>query len=82
MLALPEVYVEISNGGKRLYLHGSRYPRGDVASHFNKTSLLQSGFVATGKLDTLPPGGYRIRILQAVPGAAEACAMDFSMELH
>jgi phosphoglycerol transferase len=81
-VALPDVYVEISDGGRRFYLHGSRYPRGDVASHYNKTSLTQSGFTASGKLDTLPPGGYRVRILQAGEGKAEACAADFSLELR
>ena len=82
-VALPDIYVEISDaGGTRLYLHGTRYARGDVATHFNKPSLMQSGFVASGELNTLPPGSYRVRILQAEPGAAEGCAADFSLELR
>ena len=82
-VVLPEIYVEISaTSGKRVYLHGSRLPRGDVASHFNKPSLMQSGFVASGKLDMLPPGGYRVRILQTGPGSVEACATDFHVELR
>ena len=82
-VAMPEVYVEMSDAaGKRFYLHGSRSPRGDVATHFNKPSLIQSGFAAGGSLDTLTPGVYRVRILQAGAGAAEACGTDVNLELR
>ena len=81
--ALPDVYVEISNaGGKRFYLHGTRYQRPDVASHFNKPSLVQSGYAASGQLDALPPGSYRLRIVQAEPGRAEGCATDFKLDIQ
>jgi phosphoglycerol transferase len=82
-VALPDVYVEISSvGGKRFYLHGSRYARGDVATHFNKPSVAQSGFVASGEVSALPPGSYQLRILQAGAGAAESCASEFRLELR
>jgi hypothetical protein len=82
-LVQPEVYVEFSDaGGKRLYLHGSRFARGDVASHFNKPSLMQSGFAAGGKLDSLPPGSYRLRILQVGPGTVQACDANLPLELR
>jgi hypothetical protein len=73
-VALPDVYVELTGaGGKRVYLHASRIGRPDVAASFSKQSLAESGFVAMGELNNLPPGHYHIRILQFGPNGGEAC---------
>ncbi len=82
-VVLPDVYVEILDaGGNGFYLRGGRYQRLDVANYFKKPSVAQSGFTAFGELNTLSPGSYRIRILQAGPGAVEVCGAELHLELR
>jgi phosphoglycerol transferase len=81
-IALPDVYVELDGAdGKQFYLHGYRTQRPDVASAFNKQSLIESGFVASGKLSNLPQGSHSIRILQLGPNGGEACDCGFKLDV-
>jgi phosphoglycerol transferase len=81
-VVLPEVSVEITGGGKRLTLRGSRLARPDVASHFGKASLGQAGFSVKGDVKALPAGRYEVKIVQSGPGSTEGCSKELTLELR
>jgi phosphoglycerol transferase len=82
-VALPEVYLELTQtNSKHFYLQGVRTDRPDVQMAFHEPLLLRSGFSISGNLSTLPPGIYRVRLLDFGANDAQACEVGLSFELQ
>ncbi len=60
------VYVEMLDlrTGRVEYVPATRFPRLDVARHFDNPALLMSGFQANVPLEALHPNGLRLRVVQ------------------
>lgn len=68
-----EIWLEFS-GSKSFYLKAAvREQRPDVASHFNKPGLLDSGWKAFIDLGNLSAGDYKVRILMPDTGGYLVC---------
>jgi len=62
-VAANEIWLEFS-GSKNFYLKAAvKEQRPDVASHFNKPAMLDSGWKAFADLGNLSAGEYKVRIL-------------------
>jgi SAM-dependent methyltransferase len=62
----PHVYVQMTDvrTGHTDYITAARFPRLDVANHFNNPHLLMSGFETAIPMVAFHPNGLRIRIIQ------------------
>ncbi len=72
-VAATEIWLDFS-GSKNFYLKAEvKEQRPDVASHFNKPAMLDSGWKAFVDLGTLSAGDYKVRILMPDAGRYLAC---------
>lgn len=72
-VAATEIWLEFS-GSKNFYLKAAvKEQRPDVASHFNKPAMLDSGWRAFADLGTLSAGDYKVRILMPDTGRYLVC---------
>lgn len=68
-----EIWLEFS-GPKNFYIKAAvREQRPDVANHFNKPAMLDSGWKAFADLGTLSTGEYKVRILMPDTGSYLVC---------
>jgi hypothetical protein len=59
-----DVFAVMSSGERSYSLRASRVARPDVADAFEEPRFEMSGFTATGGIVDLPPGEYRVRLVQ------------------
>jgi hypothetical protein len=72
-VAATEIWLEFS-GSKYFYLKAAvKEQRPDVASHFNKPAMLDSGWRAFADLGILSAGDYKVRILMPDMAGYSVC---------
>jgi len=59
-----EVFALLTSGGQQYSIRATRVARPDVAAGFKEPRLEMSGYTLQGSIINLPPGDYRVSMLQ------------------
>jgi hypothetical protein len=68
-----EVFALVTSGGRRYSMRATRVARPDVAAAFKEPRFEMSGYELQGAIVQLPPGDYRVSILQKRGAGFASC---------